>query len=79
MPLEVNDVTIMSPSRIITIAADTDLYNFKRSGSRSPVSRCDATPTSQITRRSPSRVISRFRVYQGERRGLEEGKRQRER
>lgn len=31
-PLRVNDVTIMSPSRIITIAADTDLYNAKRSG-----------------------------------------------
>jgi len=28
-PLRVNDVTIMSPSRIITIAADTDLYNFE--------------------------------------------------
>lgn len=35
-PLRVNDVTIMSPSRIITIAADTDLYNFERNptGSR---------------------------------------------
>lgn len=27
--LRVNDVTIMSPSRIITIAADTDLYNIE--------------------------------------------------
>lgn len=31
-PLRVNDVTIMSPSRIITIVTDTDLYNAKRSG-----------------------------------------------
>lgn len=34
-PLRVNDVTIMSPSRIITIAADTDLYNFERNPTES--------------------------------------------
>lgn len=34
-PLRVNDVTIMSPSGIITIA-DTNLYNLKRCGKHDP-------------------------------------------
>lgn len=74
LPLRVNDVTIMSPSWIITIATDTYLYNSKCSGSpagSNSIGDC-LSPTSQIARHSPSRVISQIRMYRGWRRKIKE-------
>jgi len=52
--LRVNDVTIMSPSWIITIATDTDLYDSKRNRGDPSMHRNHLSPASPSDERSPS-------------------------